>query len=405
MKLSELRKRCYTLLTPGPLTTSRGVKAAMFGDWCTWDDDYHRIVQAIREKLVKLATTSQGYSSVLMQGSGTFAVESVLGTVVPEDGKLLVLVNGAYGQRMAEIALRLRIPVIVNDSGELAQPSLTLLRDTLQDDKAITHVAVVHCETTTGMLNPVKQIGEIVKHYGRVYIVDAMSSFGGIPMDVSAIGADFLISSANKCLQGVPGFGFVIARSKELEKTRGWARSLSLDLYDQWKTMEKHPGKWRFTSPTHVVMAFAEALQELDDEGGIEARHSRYQANQRLLVAGMQELGFRCLLPHEIQSPIITAFLNPQHPLYDFRKFYDELKKRGFVIYPGKVTFVDSFRIGTIGAINTSDIERLLAAIRESITWNRQPVINFPQERDCELHPVIERRDFQGEARCKQPSA
>jgi 2-aminoethylphosphonate-pyruvate transaminase len=376
----------------------------MLGDWCTWDDDYHQIVQAIRQKLVDLATTSEGYSSVLMQGSGTFTVESVLGTVVPADGKLLVLANGAYGQRMAEIALRLRIPVVVHDSGELARPSLTLLRDTLLDDKAITHVAVVHCETTTGMLNPVNQIGEIVKHFGRVYVVDAMSSFGGIPMDLSALGADFLISSANKCLQGVPGFGFVIARREELEKTRGWARSLSLDLYNQWETMEKHSGKWRFTSPTHVVRAFAEALRELDEEGGIEPRHARYRANQHLLVAGMQELGFRCLLPREYQSPIITAFYSPQHPLYDFKRFYDELKSRGFVIYPGKVTTLDSFRIGSIGDILPEDIERLLAEVRESMTWNRQPVRGCARELVSEVHATLDSKIIPGGARCQQPS-
>ncbi len=374
MNQDDLLEKRYILLTPGPLTTTRGVKAAMLGDWCTWDDDYHRIVQAIRQKLVDLATTTEGFSSVLMQGSGTFTVESVLGTAVPADGKLLVLSNGAYGQRMAQIAVRLRIPVEVHDSGEFARPGLTLLRDTLQDDETITHVAVVHCETTTGMLNPVEQIGQIVKHFGRVYVVDAMSSFGGIPMDMNALAADFLISSSNKCIQGVPGFGFVIARREELEKIKGRARSLSLDLYDQWETMEKQSGRWRFTSPTHVVRAFAEALRELDEEGGIEARYARYRANQDLLATGMEELGFRCLLPRECQSPIITAFFTPRHPLYDFKSFYNELKGRGFVIYPGKVTSTDSFRIGSIGNVFPGDIERLLQAVRESMTWEEQSV-------------------------------
>jgi len=226
MKFADSPEKRHILLTPGPLTTTWSVKAAMLGDWCTWDDDYYRLVQAIRQKLVALATIAEGYTAVLMQGSGTFTVESVLGTAIPEDGKLLVLANGAYGQRMVQIALRLRIPVVVQDSGELAPPRLTLLRDILQDDQSITHVAVVHCETTTGMLNPIEQIGEIVKHFERVFVVDAMSSFGGIPLDMNALGADFLISSANKCIQGVPGFGFVIARREELEKHQGTGQVL-----------------------------------------------------------------------------------------------------------------------------------------------------------------------------------
>lgn len=404
MKFADYTEKRYLLLTPGPLTTTRSVKAAMLGDWCTWDDDYYRLVQAIRQQLVALATTAEGYTAVLMQGSGTFTVESVLGTAMPDDGKLLVLANGAYGQRMAQIAIRLHIPVVVQDSGELAPPRLTLLRDILQDDKTITHVAVVHCETTTGMLNPVAQIGEIVKHFGRVFVIDAMSSFGGIPMDMSALGADFLVSSANKCIQGVPGFGFVIARREELEKTRGRARSLSLDLYDQWETMEEHCGIWRFTSPTHTVRAFAQALRELQEEGGIEARHARYRTNQQLLAAGMEDLGFQCLLPREFQSPIITAFLSPQDPLYDFRTFYGELKARGFVIYPGKATAMDSFRIGSIGDIHPEDIERLLAAVREAMTWNGQLVRGCSRTTGSELEDPADTAAIPGGVRCPQPS-
>ena len=233
----------YLLLTPGPLSTSKSVKAAMLCDWCTWDDDYHAIVQELRAALVRLATKADGYTAVLMQGSGTFCVEAVVGTAVPTDGTLLVLANGAYGARIAEIARRLRIRVICNDSGELLPPNLDMLEEALASDPRITHVAAVHCETTTGMLNPVEAIGQIVKSHNRVFIVDAMSSFGGIPLDMAELKADFLISSANKCIQGVPGFGFVIARRAAIEKTTGWARSLSLDLYDQWREMEEK--KWQ----------------------------------------------------------------------------------------------------------------------------------------------------------------
>lgn len=360
----------YLLLTPGPLSTSKPVKAVMLRDWCTWDDDYNLgVVEKIRTGLVNLASTSSAYTSVLMQGSGTFSVESTIGSVLPPNGKLLVLVNGGYGKRLAQISNRLNIETIIHDSGEIAQPNLELLESTLLRDTDITHVTVVHCETTTGMLNPIDEIGRIVKSYHKVYIVDAMSSFGGIPMNAQNIGIDYLISSANKCIQGVPGFGFVIAKRDELEKTKGFARSLSLDLYDQWKTMEDDHGKWRYTSPTHTVRAFLQAMKELEEEGGIEKRHQRYLENHSLLVKGMTELGFSCLLPEKLQSPIITSFNSPDNPAYDFNKFYHTLKEKGFVIYPGKVSVADTFRIGNIGHIFPDDIRSLIKNIGDSIFW------------------------------------
>ena len=360
----------YLLLTPGPLSTTKTVKEAMLRDWCTWDRDYNGIVQDLRRNLVRMATKTEGYTTVLMQGSGTFCVEATIGTAVPEDGTLLVLTNGAYGTRITEIAHRLRIRVVSNDSGEVNPPDFGLLERTLAFDPSITHVAVVHCETTTGMLNPVEAIGRIVKSFGKVFIVDAMSSFGGIPLDAADLGADFLISSANKCIQGVPGFGFVIARRDELEKTKGRARSLSLDLYDQWREMEERGGKWRFTSPTHVVRAFAQAMKELELEGGVDARYGRYRANHRVLVDGMCHLGFSCLLPDQCQSPIITSFLSPEHPLFNFEQFYGTLKSHGFVIYPGKVTTADTFRIGNIGDLHPDDMHRLIETVGESMFWD-----------------------------------
>ena len=359
----------YLLLTPGPLSTTKTVKAVMLRDWCTWDADYNEIVQDIRARLIRLATAAEGYTSVLMQGSGTFSVESVISSAIPADGKLLVPTNGAYGDRIVKIAKYQGIPVSVNHSGEVDAPDLELLARTLETDRAITHVAVVHCETTTGMLNPVDRIGEIVKSHGKIYIVDAMSSFGGIPMDAAEIGADFLISSANKCIQGVPGFGFIVARRERLAECRGRARSLSLDLFDQWETMETKNGKWRFTSPTHTVRAFAQALAELEAEGGVAARHARYRKNHRVLVDGMRSLGFETLLPDALQSPIITAFKSPMADGYEFGKFYATLKSRGFVIYPGKVTAMDTFRVGNIGDVGPEDMERLVAAVGESMFW------------------------------------
>jgi len=342
----------------------------MLRDWCTWDEDYNLgVVEKIRAELTGLASKSGKYTAALMQGSGTFSLEATIGSVLPPKGKLLVLANGAYGNRLAQISNRLSIETDVHDSGEVNPPDLELLESTLKQDSNISHVIVVHCETTTGMLNPIEEIGRIVKSYGRVYIVDAMSSFGGIPMDVQNIGIDYLVSSANKCVQGVPGFGFVIAKRDELEKTKGFARSLSLDLYDQWKTMEDGHGKWRYTSPTHTVRAFMQAMLELKEEGGIEKRHQRYLENHRILVNGMAGLGFNCLLPKALQSPIITSFHNPSQSAYDFKKFYDSLKEKGFVIYPGKVSVADTFRIGNIGHVFPQDIHNLISSVKESIFW------------------------------------
>ncbi|MBF0379005.1 MAG: 2-aminoethylphosphonate--pyruvate transaminase [Desulfamplus sp.] len=368
MQIEDIPDNPYTLLTPGPLSTSKRVKYAMLQDFCTWDDDYNNLVQDIRNKLTKIATSNSigNYTTLLMQGSGTFSVESVISTAIPKDGKLLVLTNGAYGERIASIARCHKIDVAVNDSGELEPPDVNLLIDSLKSDPAITHVAVVHCETTTGMLNPIEKIGEIVKHYGKIYIVDAMSSFGGIPIDIANLQADYLISSANKCIQGVPGFGFIVAKRSAIESTQGQARTLSLDMYSQWREMESKNGKWRFTSPTHTVHAFAQALKELEDEGGVEKRYERYQLNHRTLVDGMRELGFTTLLPDTLQSPIITSFLSPDGD-YQFKQFYNNLKTKGFVIYPGKVTVRDTFRIGNIGDINRDDMLHLLDAVKASL--------------------------------------
>ncbi len=370
--MQDLVENDYLLLTPGPLSTSRTVRAAMDRDWCTWDDDYNvGIVTPIREQLVQLATATEpeAYSCVLVQGSGTFALEAMIGSVIPPEGKLLVLANGAYGDRLAKIAACLRIEHVVHDCGELVRPDLVKLEAELADDDAITHVVLVHNETTTGMMNPLGDIAAIVKAQGKMLLVDSMSAFGGVPLDIAELRIDYIVSSANKCIQGVPGFGFVIGRVEHLEKTKGWARSLSLDLYDQWQGMEKGRGKWRFTSPTHVVRAFYQALKELAEEGGVAARYARYCENQRRLVVGMEGLGFECVLSSEYHSPIITGFRDPQHADYAFQAFYDRLKAQGFVIYPGKVTGIDSFRIGTIGHVFPEDIDRLIVAVESSMYW------------------------------------
>jgi 2-aminoethylphosphonate-pyruvate transaminase len=360
----------YKLLTPGPLTTSDTVKTAMLKDWCTWDDDYNiEVVESIRGKITRYATTDTRYTSVLMQGSGTASVESVLGCTIGEGKKVLIINNGAYGKRMAEICQILKLAHRAVNYLEELQPDLYEIASILAEDESITHLAMVHCETTTGMLNPINEVAKLCQQQNITFILDAMSSFGGIEFDIGELDIGFMISSANKCIQGVPGFGFVVAKRQLLEGCKGQAKSLSLDLYDQWHTMETCNGKWRFTSPTHVVRAFYQALQELEEEKGIGARAKRYAQNQNLLVHGMRELGFTTLLADELQSPIITSFLSPEHSEYDFKVFYQQLKSLGFVIYPGKVSNADCFRIGNIGEIYLEDIVQLLAAVKQSMYW------------------------------------
>ena len=355
----------YILLTPGPLSTSKGVRNALLRDWCTWDADYNEdIVQNIRRRLVALATDkSADYTVVLMQGSGSFSVEATLGSAVPRDGKALIITNGAYGKRAVKMAEVLKLNHIEYALPEIEAPDPARVDALLREHPDITHVVLVHCETTTGMLNPLPEISRVVKTHGKTFIVDAMSSFGGIPIDVAALGIDYLISSSNKCIQGVPGFAFVIAKRDALMKCAGNARSLCLDLYDQWKEMD-NSGKWRYTSPTHIVRAFYQALDELEAEGGVAARYSRYCENQKILTEGMAELGFTALLPDRLQSPIITSFLYPRAD-FDFNAFYKLAKARGFVLYPGKISQADTFRIGNIGEVYPRDIRRLLTVIRD----------------------------------------
>ena len=354
----------YLLLTPGPLSTSQTVREAMLQDWCTWDKDYNEgVVTVIRKGLLSIANLDESeYTSVLLQGSGTFCVEAAIGAAVTPTDKLLILANGAYGDRMAELAAYYQIQYELVSLHEAAVIDGAVASKALAQYDGITHLAMVHSETTTGLLNNIEAVAEVIKGKGITFIVDAMSSFGGVPIDIKGLGIDFLVSSANKCIQGVPGFGFVIAKREKLMATKGNARSLSLDLYAQWETMEKGGGKWRFTSPTHVVRAFDQALKELNEEGGIAARYERYKQNHRTLVAGMRGLGFKTLLADETQGCIITSFLYPTSD-FDFTDFYYKLKAQGFVIYPGKISDADTFRIGNIGDVYPSDIEKLIEAV------------------------------------------
>jgi 2-aminoethylphosphonate-pyruvate transaminase len=352
------------LFTPGPLSTSETVKESMLRDLGSRDTEFLSVVSHVRRRLLELGHVANGsYEAVLMQGSGTFAVESVLSSVIPRSGKLLVAINGSYGHRMAKIAKVLGISCETIVFDEATPVRAEPVRAALVRDPGITHVGTIHCETSTGLLNPVAELGATVTGLGRTFIVDAMSSFGGIALDLVADKIDFLISSANKCIQGVPGFGFVLARRDLLLAAEGCARSMSLDLWAQWKGFE-NDGQFRFTPPTHALLAFTQALKELEEEGGVEARAARYSANRQALIDGMTALGFDAYLAPQYQSHIITSFRFPAHRRFDFSAFYDRLSELGFVIYPGKVSNADCFRIGTIGHIFPQDIRALIAAIR-----------------------------------------
>ncbi|HMI95117.1 MAG TPA: 2-aminoethylphosphonate--pyruvate transaminase [Micropepsaceae bacterium] len=356
------------LFTPGPLTTSQTVKQAMLRDAGSWHYDFNALVTSVRERLVTLAGLSreQGWECVLLQGSGTFGVEAVFQTTVPPNGKVAVLANGAYGERMVLMLQHARIAHEVLRTPEDTPGDPGPLDALLARDKAITHVAAVHCETTTGILNDIATIGRVAKKHSRVYVVDAMSSFGALPIDFAACGIDYLISSANKCIEGVPGFSFVFCRRAALVACEGFARNLSMNLLDQFKAFEKS-SQFRYTPPTHAILAFDQALRELDLEGGLAARGARYRRNHETLLAGMKRLGFRSYLPPAVQSPIITSFLYPADPRFDFPEFYRRVADKGFILYPGKISQAATFRIGNIGRLFESDMRCVVSAIGETI--------------------------------------
>ncbi len=351
------------LFTPGPLTTSATVKEAMLQDLGSLDRDFLQIVRNIRSRLLDLGPyPSENYECILMQGSGTFVVESVISTAIPRDGKLLVLVNGAYGRRIAQMARVHGIALDVLQIAENKKFTADLVGKHLRIASGFTHVAVVHCETTSGMLNGVEEIGHVVHGIGASYIVDAMSSFGAVPIDMAGSHIDFLVSSANKCIEGVPGFGFIVVNRRALAAARGNARTLSLDFCDQFADMEAD-GHFRFTPPIHTILAFDQALSELDQEGGVCARGERYRQNHVALCRGMKALGFEIYLAEEDQSFIITSFRYPSSQAFNFANFYERLWTLGFAIYPGKLSHEACFRIGTIGRITTNEIGMLLKAI------------------------------------------
>ncbi len=354
------------LLTPGPLTTSLTVKQAMLHDYGSRDATFIDLNARMLERLVAIVHGEGSYISVPLQGSGTFVVEAMIGNFVPVDGKLLILINGAYGQRIAKICDYYRRDYLIQESPEDVPVDVQQLDAALDADADISHVVVVHCETTSGILNPIKEVSEIVARHQRSLLIDSMSAFGALPVDAREIQFDAVVASSNKCLEGAPGMGFCVARESAIEKTQGNSPSLVLDLYEQWRGMQK-TRQWRFTPPTHVLLAFDQALTEYEVEGGVEGRGGRYRANCDLLVSGMREMGFKTLLPDELQAPIIVTFHMPLNPEFDFNAFYDGLKDQGYVIYPGKLTVADSFRMGCIGRLDQQHMQDALDAVKNML--------------------------------------
>ena len=350
------------LLTPGPLTTSLRTKLAMLRDWGSWDADFNAVTARLRASLLRIVHGADSHVVVPLQGSGTFSVEAAVATVVPRDGHVLVLDNGAYCKRAAKLTTMMgrRCTIMAFDE---AQPvSAQALADRLQADSSVTHVVLIHCETGAGVLNPLQAVADVCQQHGKGLIVDAMSSFGALAIDARKTRFDALIAASGKCLEGVPGIGFVFIRKAILQACAGNSQSLAMDLYDQHAYMEKTT-QWRFTPPTHVVVALAEAVQQFEEEGGQPARLARYQANCRALVSGMAALGFKPFLDPAVQAPIIVTFHAPDHPKYEFKRFYEATKANGFILYPGKLTQIETFRVGCIGAIGPNEMRQAVQAV------------------------------------------
>ena len=354
------------LLTPGPLTTTLRTKLAMLHDWGSWDADFNAVTAGVRSRLLDIVHGQDTHVVVPLQGSGTFSVEAAVATVVPKDGHVLVLDNGAYCKRAGKLTQMMGRRVTIVAFAEDAPVSPAVLDEHLRSDASITHVVLIHCETGAGVENPLAEVAAVCERHGKGLIVDAMSSFAALPIDARTVRFDALIAASGKCLEGVPGMGFVFVRKAVLDGCAGHSQSLAMDLHDQHQYMEK-TGQWRFTPPTHVVVALAEAITQFVEEGGQPARLARYAANCATLVAGMRQLGLRPFLKPEHQAPIIVTFHAPEHPAYDFQRFYQAAKRRGFMLYPGKLTTVDTFRVGCIGAIGSLEMQQAVNAVGETL--------------------------------------
>ena len=354
------------LLTPGPLTTSLQTKSAMLRDWGSWDSSFNAVTARVRERLLAVINGAATHVCVPMQGSGTFSIEAAVNTLVPRSGHVLVLINGAYGKRMARLTSMMGRKLTAFETADDVPTTGADVARLLDADATITHVGVIHCETSTGIENPLADIAVAVAARKRSLIVDAMSSFGALPIDATKIHFDALIAASGKCIEGPPGMGFVFVRKAVLEQCAGNSTSLSLDLHDQWSYMEKTT-QWRFTPPTHIVVALDAALEQYRAQGGQPARLARYTANCDTLVAGMKEMGFKAFLDPRIQAPIIVTFHAPADARYIFKAFYDKVRDKGFVLYPGKLTQLETFRVGCIGAIGPDEMRHAVNAVRDAL--------------------------------------
>ncbi|MEP7062609.1 MAG: 2-aminoethylphosphonate--pyruvate transaminase [Betaproteobacteria bacterium] len=372
------------LLTPGPLTTSLATRTAMLRDWGSWDASFNAVTAAVRTRLSDIVNARDTHVCVPLQGSGTFSVEAAVNTLVPRDGHLLVLINGAYGKRLARLAQMMGRRITQFETAEDLPTTAADVDRLLRHDASITHVALIHCETSTGIENPLADIAAVVAQHRRALIVDAMSSFGALPIDAQAIPFDALIAASGKCVEGPPGMGFVFVRKSVLERCEGSSSSLSMDLYDQWVYMEKTT-QWRFTPPTHVLVALDAALTQYVAEGGQPARFARYRANCDTLLAGLAELGLKSFLPAAIQAPIIVTVHAPADPRFAFKDFYARVRGKGFILYPGKLTQVETFRVGCIGAIGPDDMRAAVHAMGDALDEMGVRVDASVAERDLRM--------------------
>lgn len=354
------------LLTPGPLTTTPAVKEVMLRDWGSWDADLRAVVASIRSDLLDIADASQGFECVLLQGSGSYGVEAALGSFAPKNKKTLMLTNGAYGERAIKALSYMNRDFISYETDELEAPSADEVAALLKSNPDVGAVFLVQCETTSGIVNPIEDIAAVAQKAGCIVILDAMSSFGAMDLSMKRMGIDVLISSANKCIEGVPGFTYILARRDLLEASQGASHSLSLDLYEQWAYMQKS-GQFRYTPPTHTLVAFAKALEQHKAEGGAPGRLARYKKTAKALRDGMRRIGLTPLLGDNETGPIIQTFATPRDPNFDFTRFYEGLKQRGFIIYPGKLTKKPSFRVGNMGALNHEVMAMLVEATEATL--------------------------------------
>ena len=352
------------LYLPGPVTTDPRTRAAMARDWGVWDDEFRAMTAQVRAHFLELAGGAGSHDCVLVQGSGSFGVEAMVQTFLPRDGRLLVPVNGKYGERIATICEKLNRGHIVLAVPEGTAVDPNTVDAALIEDPAISHVMVVHCETSSGTLNPLDEIARVTAARGRKLLIDAVSTFGAFDLDAGRLGYEALATSPNKCLEGVPGCAIVIAPQDALRAAVGNATSHSLDLADQWAQFEA-TGQWRFTPPTFVVAALAEALRLHEAEGGNAARLARYRDNHETLAEAMEGQGFVPLMDRALQAPVVISYRDPADPHFDFMTFYRRLRDRGFMIYPGHLTDIPTFRVACIGALHPQDMRDVAATIGE----------------------------------------